>query len=96
MDEYCIAMSTDTRSSYSDKGGSENHVKGLSTSREMSGIALFNLGTAQPANTYAILPLACKYSKAKDGSMVFDVRQPRSSVMAREAEQYPNNVRCYY
>ena len=96
MDEYCIAMSKDTRSSYSDKGGDENHVKGLSTSREMSGIALFNLGETQPTYTYAIIPLTCKYSKAVDGSMIFDVRKPRSSVIAREAEQYPANVRCYY
>ena len=98
MDEYSIAMSQETRRSYSDKGGDENHVKGLRTCRELSGIALFNLGeyAAQPPCAYAIIPLACKSSKNKDGSVTFDVRKPRSSVILREAEQYPNNVRVYY
>ena len=99
MDEFCIAMSTETRKSYGDKGCDENHVKGLDTSRELSCIAIFNLGMAMQAPapfTYAIIPVCCKSTKAKDGTEIFDVRKPRSSALLREAEDYPNNVCCYY
>ena len=97
MDEFCISMSTETRKSYGDKGCDENQVKGLDTSRELSGIALFNFGlVSQPQFTYAIIPVSCKSKKEKDGTVTFDVRQPRSSALRREAEQYPDNVRCYY
>ena len=97
MDEFSIAMSQDKRRSYADRGGDDNHVKGLSTSRELSGIALFNLGVMkQPPRVYAIIPVACKSNKKKDGSIVFDVRTARSSALMKEAMQYPSNVQCYY
>ena len=51
---------------------------------------------SQPRFTYAIIPVSCKSKKGKDGTVTFDVRQPRSSALRREAEQYPDNVRCYY
>ena len=46
--------------------------------------------------TYEIFPVCCKSTKAKDSTEIFDVRKPRSSALIREAEDYPNNVRCYY
>ena len=97
MDKFCISLSTESRRSYADKGGDENHVKGLDTCRELSGIALFNLvGKSQPKYTYAIIPVSCKSKKLKNGMVEFDVRKPRSSVLLKEAEKYPNNLRCYY
>ena len=72
-------MSVDSIGSYSDKGGEGNHVKSQDTFRELSGIALFNLGlTEQPAFAFAIIPLACTYSKAKEGITSYNVREARS------------------
>ena len=96
MDEYCIAMSVDTRRSYSDKGSDENHVKSLDTCRELSGIGLFNLGLIdQPYYTYAIIPLTCKYTKV-DGKVIYNVREAKNKNIRAEAERYPENVRVYY
>ena len=96
MDEYCIAMSVDTGRSYADKGSGENHVKSLDTSRELSGIALFNLGLIeQPYYAYAIIPLACMTSK-KDGKVIYNVRVAKCKSIREEAKSYPRNVKCYY
>ena len=96
MDEYCISMSVETRRSYADKGSKENQVKSLDTSREMSGIGVFNLGLVeQPRIAYAIIPLSCRSSK-EDGKTIFNVREARSRVLREEAESYPKNVRVYY
>lgn len=93
MVEYCIAMNVETKKSYGNKGSKENQVKSLDSCREMSGIALFNFGVQeQPLKTYALVPLACKYVKQKDGKIIYNVREARSKAIRKEAESYPNNV----
>ena len=90
-------MSVESGRSYADRGGKENQVKSLDTCRELSGIALFNLGLQeQPFYSYAIIPLACKYEEKVDGTIVYNVREARSITIRREAELYPSNVRVYY
>ena len=89
-------MSVESRRSYADKGSNENQVKSLDTSREVSGISVFNLGLEeQPFFAYAIIPLSCKSLK-KDGKTIYDVRSARSKVLRLEAESYPSNVKVYY
>ena len=90
-------MSVESRRSYADKGGDDNHVKSLDTCRELSGIALFNLGLVeQPKYAYAIIPLACKQPKDKDGIISYNVRAAKSRVLHEEVTSYPSKVGCYY
>ena len=96
MDEFFIAMSVEAKRSYGDRGSDEKHVKSLDTSRELSGIGLFNLGIEeQPYYTYAIIPLTCKTSTV-DGKLIYHVREAKTKRVREEAEGYPDNVRCYY
>ena len=96
MDEFCIAISVEAKRSYGDRGSDENHVKSLDTSRELSGIGLFNLGVEeQPYHTYAILPLICRITKVGN-KLIYNVQEAKNKRMREEAKSYPDNVRFYY